>query len=343
MRHIAKPFIKWVGGKGQLLTQLEAALPHELYTEEFSYVEPFVGGGAMLFFMLQKFPNIKRAYINDINRNLTDAYQTIKDEPEELVGRLKQIEKEYFAQRDDEKQREYYIEKRRQYNEEKLSRADKTALLIFLNRTCFNGLYRENARGYFNVPFGRYVNPTICNEEIIFGDSELLNMYDVQIMSGDYQQTANVIERNGLNFFYFDPPYRPLSATSSFNSYVKEAFNDDSQRGLADFCRQLDKYDNVRWMLSNSDCSSKNPEDTFFEDIYRDFCFRRVYASRMVNANANKRGKLTELLITNYAERNDMLLFASERTKPQLKYADAIVLNNRNVGARLYIEKSSRK
>ena len=306
----AKPFIKWVGGKGQLLQQLEAQLPRELYDEPFTYVEPFVGGGAMLFFMLQHFVNIKRVVINDINRNLTEAYANIKQEPEGLVYRLKHIEQQYLPIEDYEEQRTFYLEMRRRFNEENLSSLDKTSLLIFLNRTCFNGLYRENAKGFFNVPFGRYANPTICNEEVIYADSELLNRYDVQILNGDFKETVKAIDKTGLTFFYFDPPYRPLSTTSSFNSYVKEDFNDDRQRDLADFCRMLDRKDNVHWMLSNSDCSAKNPTDTFFEDIYDGFNIQRVYASRMVNANASKRGKLTELLIKNYT------------TKPQKEIVD---------------------
>ncbi|MBQ3300535.1 MAG: Dam family site-specific DNA-(adenine-N6)-methyltransferase [Eggerthellaceae bacterium] len=259
----ARPFIKWVGGKGQLLTQLEENLPQELHDEAFTYVEPFVGGGAMLFHMLQNFVNIKRVVINDINRNLTEAYANIKQEPEGLIYRLKHIEQQYLPIEDYEEQRTFYLEMRRSFNEDALSSLDKTALLIFLNRTCFNGLYRENAKGKFNVPFGRYVNPTICNEEVIYADSELLNRFDVQILNGDFKETAKAIDETGLTFFYFDPPYRPLSATSSFNSYVKEDFNDDSQRELADFCRMLDRKENVRWMLSNSDCSAKNPANTF--------------------------------------------------------------------------------
>lgn len=260
----ARPFIKWVGGKGQLLQQLNMSLPQELYEGSFTYVVPFVGGGAMLFFMLQNFVNIKRVVINDINRNLTNAYANIKQEPEGLVYRLKHIEQQYLPIKDYEEQRTFYLEMRRRFNEDALSSHDKTALLIFLNRTCFNGLYRENAKGKFNVPFGRYANPTICNEEVIYADSELLNRYDVQILNGDFKQTAKAIDNAGLTFLYFDPPYRPLSATSSFNSYVKEDFNDDSQRDLAAFCRMLNTRKNVRWMLSNSDCSAKNPADTFY-------------------------------------------------------------------------------
>lgn len=301
----AKPFIKWVGGKSQLLQQLERHLPPELYEKDFTYIEPFVGGGAMLFFMLQNFPNIKRVVINDINRNLTIAYKAIKDEPEGLIYRLKHIEQMYSLITDYEEQRTFYLEMRSHFNEDELNNIDKTALLIFLNRTCFNGLYRENSKGKFNVPFGRYNNPMICNEDVIFADSKLLNRYDVQILNSDFKETVKYTDILGLNFFYFDPPYRPLSATSSFNSYVKEEFNDDSQRELAAFCRMLSNKDNIKWMLSNSDCSAKNPNDTFFEDIYSGFDIQRVLASRMVNANASKRGKLTELLIRNYDSKTE--------------------------------------
>lgn len=304
----AKPFVKWVGGKGQLLSQLEAALPRELYDDDFTYIEPFVGGGAMLFFMLQKFPNIKRVVINDINRNLTEAYRMVKEEPEGLVYRLKHIEQQYMAIDTEEKRKDFYLEMRRRFNENELASIDKAALLFFLNRTCYNGLYRENSKGQFNVPFGRYSNPTICNEELIYADSELLNRRNVEILNGDFKETAKFIDDFGLNFFYFDPPYRPLSATSSFNSYVKEEFDDDNQRDLADFCRNLNKKDNVKWMLSNADCSAKNPKDTFFEDIYDGFNIQRVFASRMVNANASKRGKLTELLISNYDNKKNIKL-----------------------------------
>lgn len=308
----AKPFIKWVGGKGQLLKQLEEYFPAELYENGFTYIEPFVGGGAMLFFMLQNFVNIKRVVINDINKNLTDAYKAIKGEPEGLIYRLKHIEQQYGNFKEREEQRTYYLEMRRRFNEEQLTAIDKTAILIFLNRTCFNGLYRENAKGFFNVPFGRYVNPTICNEEVIYADSKLLNSHNVEILNGDFKETARYIDAFGLNFFYFDPPYRPLSATSSFNTYVKEDFGDNEQRDLADFCRMLSTKNNVRWMLSNSDCSAKNPEDTFFEDIYNGFDIQRVFASRMVNADASKRGKLTELLIRNYTSKPQIEIISNQ-------------------------------
>lgn len=296
----ARPFIKWVGGKGQLLSQLADALPTELNDGDFTYVEPFVGGGAMLFFMLQRFPNIKSAVINDINKNLTDSYQVIKDEPEKLLLRLRHIEKEYKSLHKEESRKVFFLEIRDRFNGEDLDKVEKTSFLIFLNKTCFNGLYRENSKGKFNVPFGRYANPTICNEDVICADSELLNRCNVNILNGDFSLTLKHVNEQELFFFYFDPPYRPLNTTSNFNSYVKEDFDDNKQRELANFCRVLSVKKNCLWMLSNSDCSAKNSEDIFFEKIYDGFDIQRVYASRFVNAVASKRGKLTELLIRNY-------------------------------------------
>jgi DNA adenine methylase len=295
----AKPFLKWAGGKGQLLSQLDEHLPEVLQNHEFIYIEPFVGGGAMLFHMLRQFPNITHAVINDINPHLVTAYRVIKEQPGQLINRLSALEQEYFSQPDEEAKREYFLNVRNIFNEVELDDIDRTKYLMFLNRTCFNGLYRVNGKGKFNVPFGRNLHPTICNADTILADSEALNRADVTILNGDFERTADEM-RDGLNFFYFDPPYRPLNATSSFNSYVKEEFNDDEQTRLRDFCARLNEQTNVRWMLSNSDCSAKNPEDTFFEDIYADFNIHRVYASRAINANPSKRGKLTELLIKNY-------------------------------------------
>ena len=295
----AKPFLKWAGGKGQLLTQLDEHLPSELQGQEFTYIEPFVGGGAMLFYMLRKFPNITHAVINDINPHLVTAYRIIKEQPDELIRRLSALEHDYFSQSDEEAKKAYFLHVRKVFNETVLDDVDRTKYLMFLNRTCFNGLYRVNSKGKFNVPFGRNLHPTICNTDTILADSELLNRVDVTILNGDFERTAAEMSE-GLNFFYFDPPYRPLNTTSSFNSYTKEEFNDIEQTRLRDFCARLDEQPNAMWMLSNSDCSAKNPEDTFFEDIYANFKIHRVYASRAINANPSKRGKLTELLIKNY-------------------------------------------
>ncbi len=295
-RQIAKPFIKWVGGKGKLIPTLTTRLPSNLgKLEALTYIEPFIGGGAMLFFMLQNYPNIERAIINDLNPNLIKAYNTIKESPESLINALNTIQKEYLNITEEEKRKEFYLSARKHFNNGNLSNVEGTMYLIFLNKTCFNGLYRVNSKGEFNVPFGKYKNPTICDAKTIYADSELLQK--VEIRCGDFEETEQYISEN--TFIYFDPPYRPLDATSSFNSYAKEAFNDEEQIRLK---RYFDRLSEKRclMMLSNSDCKGRNPEDTFFDDLYKDYIIERVYASRSVNANPEKRGKLTELLIRNY-------------------------------------------
>lgn len=297
----AKPFIKWVGGKTQLLTQLEEQLPERIYNRPFTYIEPFVGGGAMLFFMLRNFPCMRKVVINDINENLVKAYKTIRDRPRDLISRLKSIEEEYFSIEGEERRKEFFLLQRLAFNKQKLDDVENTKILMFLNRTCFNGLYRVNSKGEFNVPFGRYAHPTICNADTILADSKVLNEKQLVLLHGDYAQIEEYIEPQQLTFIYFDPPYRPLSATSSFNSYAKDEFGDMQQTRLGYFCAQVSSH-NCLWMLSNSDCSAKNPNDRFFEELYDDFFVERVYASRSVNAISSKRGRLTELLIRNYQQ-----------------------------------------
>jgi len=293
----AKPFLKWAGGKGQLLSQLSEHLPDRVGREPFTYIEPFVGGGAMLFYMLQHFCNIKKAVINDVNEDLILTYRIIKDDVESLITRLEKMEKEYLALSDKNERSQLFYEVRERYNQHVGESIERASQLIFLNKTCFNGLFRVNKQGLFNVPFGKYANPTICNAEVLRADSQLLQSADVEICQGDYAQTLQHVD--GLTFVYLDPPYRPLDATSSFTSYSKGDFNDDDQRALAAFCQQLSER-GCFWMESNADCSAKNPDDTFFEQLYRNYRIERVYASRSINANPNKRGKLTELLIKNY-------------------------------------------
>lgn len=293
----AKPFLKWAGGKGQLLNQLSEQLPKRLSEEPFNYIEPFVGGGAMLFFMLQRFNNIKKVVINDVNEDLILTYRTIKNDAETLISKLDKLEKDYLCITDQDKRSQKFYEVRERYNQHIGDSIERASQLIFLNKTCFNGLYRVNRRGQFNVPFGKYANPTICNAKLLRADCQLLKSAQVEICQGDYAQTIQHIE--GLTFVYLDPPYRPLDATSSFTAYAKGDFNDDDQRALAAFCHQLSEK-GCLWMESNADCSAKNPEDTFFEELYKDYRIERVYASRFINANPDKRGKLTELLIKNY-------------------------------------------
>lgn len=303
----AKPFMKWAGGKGQLLSQLDDYLPARLQTEQFTYIEPFVGGGAMFFHVLQKFPRIKQAVINDVNADLIKAYRVIKDSPDKLIEMLKRMETLYLSL-DDANRKEMFLHERDIFNRHDADDIQNTALLLFLNKTCFNGLFRVNRKGEFNVPFGKYRNPMICNTDVLLADSRLLNKTDVKITIGDFTSTSRFIDSQTLTFFYFDPPYRPLSETSSFTSYSKGDFNDDDQRRLAAFCHQISS-DNCLWMLSNSDCSAKNPTDTFFEELYKDDKIERVYATRSINANPEKRGKLTELLIHSNYEITKKLLF----------------------------------
>jgi DNA adenine methylase len=296
VKTVAKPFVKWVGGKGQLVSSIEKLLPQEFFGfSDMTYIEPFVGGGAVFFWMLENIPAIKKAVINDINPDLTNAYQTVRDNVHELIAVLKDIQEEYHALRTEDDRKNYYLEKRTKYNTKSFGHVDNTALFIFLNRTCFNGLYRVNSKGLFNVPFGKYDNPTVCDENTLVADSELLQK--VEILTGDFAQTVRYASENA--FFYFDPPYKPLNRTSSFNSYSKEEFNDAEQIRLKRFCDKINDKGSL-WILSNSDVRSGDPENSFFDDLYSSYQISRVWASRSVNANPEKRGKLTELLIKNY-------------------------------------------
>lgn len=299
----AKPFIKWVGGKGQLIEQLEERLPADFDNwEDVTYIEPFVGGGAMLFYMLQAHPNIEHAVINDINHKLTNCYQIIKEQPEKLIESLACIQDEYYNLASEEAKKDFFMEQRKAFNGN-LEQLKQATLFVFLNRTCFNGLYRENKKGDFNVPFGKFDKPTICDAKTIMADSELLQR--VEILTGDYHQTLPFANEHTL--FYFDPPYRPLSNTSSFNDYTKQPFNDEAQRELKYFCDEVDG-NGYKFMLSNSDCMGKG-NDPFFDDLYEDYVIDRVWAKRNVNANASKRGKLTEILVHNYQETKKIQLF----------------------------------
>jgi len=248
IRKSAKPFLKWAGGKTQLISEIERNLPNSTID---TYVEPFVGSGAVLFWVLGEFSQLERAVVNDINEDLINTYKTIQSTPKELISILEILQNEYHSLENlDNKKKEYYYQKRELFNNRKQNKTEHSALFIFLNRTCFNGLYR------------------------------------------------NYTSSNTL--FYFDPPYKPLSETSSFNSYAKDEFNDEEQIRLKNFCDKLDTLGHS-WILSNSDVKGKNEEDNFFDDLYANFIIKRVDAKRSINANPQKRGFLTELLITNQA------------------------------------------
>jgi len=299
-----KPFLKWAGGKSQLLGQFEKYYPIEFKRGQIdSYIEPFIGGGAVFFHIAHKY-NIKKAYLYDINPELILALKAVQKSPFELIERLDEISKRYKKLSSGErrilyyKMREEYNARRHQmkyeyYTEEWISRAVQ---LIFLNKTCFNGLFRMNSKGEFNVPYGSYQNPRILDEDNIVNASKLLQIAEIQ--TGDFENCETNITSS--SFIYFDPPYRPISQTASFTSYSKLNFNDQSQIRLARFFRHLDETRQVKIMLSNSDPMNENPSDRFFEDLYGGFTIRKVYANRMINCNAEKRGQISELLITNY-------------------------------------------
>ncbi|MCM1080033.1 MAG: DNA adenine methylase [Bacteroidales bacterium] len=300
----AKPFIKWVGGKSQLIGQLDALLPDDFGTRtDATYIEPFVGGGAMLFHILQKYPNIRHAVINDINLDLVTCYRTVRDRPEELILSLQDTERHYKSLHAEEERREFFLGMRKRYNEKGLSDIENTTKFIFLNRTCFNGLYRVNKSGAFNVPFGKYANPTICDADTIRADSNVLQR--VEIINGDFEDTFRHAQGNTL--FYFDPPYRPLSSTSNFKDYTTEPFNDDSQRRLKTFCDKINDA-NFHFMLSNSDCKGVHETIGFFDSLYSAYSIKRVWASRHINSNPDKRGKLTEILVRNYTCTKEYLI-----------------------------------
>ena len=294
----AKPFVKWAGGKGQLLGQLDDHLPRDLAErKDLVYVEPFVGGGAMLFHMLAKYSNIQRAVINDLNADLIACYKTIKERPNDLIKALRSFQSEYWSMGEDADRKAMFLSKRERYNSNKAGCTETAALFIFLNRTCFNGLYRVNSKGKFNVPFGKAKRPLICDEGTILADSRLLQKVD--ILCGDFAGVEGAVK--GKAFFYFDPPYRPLTQTAAFTAYSKDGFGDAQQERLAEFCHRLDK-DGHQWLLSNSDPHNVNPNDMFFEKLYSGFNINRVSASRMINSKVSGRGRITELAIRNYKE-----------------------------------------
>ena len=278
---------------------MEALLPTDFDDlENVTYIEPFVGGGAMLFNMLQYHKCIKRAVINDINADLIRCYQLIANNPQILIDRLKIIEKNYYSV-DFPARKELFYAYRDQYNSEGIHPDERAALFIFLNHTCFNGLYRVNAAGKFNVPYGRYKKPVICNEDLIMADYRLLNSVELVIRQpGDYKFIRQNLSRNHPNFVYFDPPYRPLNATSSFKEYSNNPFGDRQQEELKQFCDRLSAK-NCLIMQSNSDSKMENG-DSYFEALYEGYDIQRILASRFINADPEKRKKLTEVVIRNY-------------------------------------------
>ncbi len=293
-----KPILKWAGGKTQLLSEISHAYPDGFGDTIRRYAEPFVGGGAVLFDILSKF-DLDEVYISDINAELINMYLVVRDHAEELIDILTVYQNEYQAL-DNEGRKKYYYHKRDEFNDLILRGKSKTgiisaALFIFLNRTCFNGLYRANRNGFFNVPKGDQANPLICNKENIRNVSAALA--NIQIVCGDYSASRGFIDAHTL--VYLDPPYRPLKGRDSFISYTETEFDDSCQRALAGFIEEMDAR-GAYIILSNSDPKNVDPEDDFFENLYADYDLQRINAKRKINRNADHRGYITELLIKNY-------------------------------------------
>lgn len=292
-----KPFLKWAGGKGQLLKELKHYYPFNS-GKITKYAEPFVGGGAVLFDILSKY-DLEEVYISDINAELINTYRIIRDDVDDLIKMLLDMQND-FIPLDTDNRKVYYMQKRERFNDLKVKgngniNIEKAALMIFLNKTCFNGLFRVNKNGLFNVPMGAYKNPMICDENNLRAVSGKLKK--VTIVCGDYKKSADFIDKN--TFVYFDPPYRPITDTASFTAYTENLFNDEEQIELARFVDEMNNK-GAKVVISNSDPKNSNTEDDFFDNIYSAYNIKRVEATRMINCNSEARGKIKELLISNF-------------------------------------------
>lgn len=270
--HKPHPFVKWAGGKRQLIPQMVSYLPKQFNT----YIEPFVGGGALFFYMLPE-----KAILIDTNEELINCFQVIKNNVKELIELLKnhRNEKKYYYQI------RALDRKPQSYN--RLSKIEKASRMIYLNRCCYNGLYRVNSKGQFNVPFGKYKNPKFCDEENLNAVSSALK--NVDIIHGSFETCLDHSKVG--DFVYFDPPYHPLSLTSSFTSYTKENFGKESQRKLFNVFKQLDER-GCKLLLSNS-------YNTFILDLYKEYQVVLLNARRAINSDATKRGIIKEVLVLN--------------------------------------------
>ena len=295
-KNIAKPFLKWAGGKGQILNKIRPLYPKELGSKINKYIEPFIGGGAVFFDVVTNY-KLDTYIINDINKELINTYKAIQQDINSLLGYLSNITSYYKQLSIDDKDLFYYSI-RKKYNNiiiDKSINIEKAALFIFLNKTCFNGLYRVNRNNQFNVPTGKYKNPTIYDEENLLNISQILQK--VEILCGDFSTVYNHIESN--TFIYIDPPYRPLTKTSSFTNYSTYLFDDKEQIRLSTFINEADKK-GAYVLASNSDPKNTSENDLFFDELYSSKNIIRIEAQRAINSNPLRRGKITELIISNY-------------------------------------------
>jgi DNA adenine methylase len=273
-----KPFVKWAGGKRQLIESLQKHIPKKFNT----YFEPFVGGGAVLFHMLDQNPDL-RCTISDLNSDLILSYITIRDKVDQLVDSLEKHSNRYFAD-----QREYYYSVRESAPK---SQIEKVSRLLFLNKTCFNGLYRVNSKGQFNVPLGKYTNPSIVNKENLLAVSKILQSKSIAIRCQDFEAILDDAKKD--DFVYFDPPYQPVSKTANFTSYTKCEFTYDDLQRLARLCQRLDKKE-CKVLLSNSNTKEVK---RLFSSKWK---VAEISANRAINSDSKKRTGHTELLIKNY-------------------------------------------
>lgn len=302
---MAKPFLKWVGGKSKLISQIEQYFPESIKdgSEQFVYVEPFLGGGSMLLHMLRNYENLKCAIAGDANEKLINCYQQVRDNPEGVISQLNSLIKEFSSLSESNKE-SFFREIRSHFNKKEWRDfpLDEASFFIFLNKTCFNGVYRENSKGEFNVPYGKPRSTAkILDENNIRKVSSLLSN-KVTLVSGGFEHTLSQVSTQGCCriFCYFDPPYRPLSDTSSFNGYVSGGFGDKEQRELSDLFRKINESGNYA-LLSNSDGSAVG--DYFLENLYKGFKIEKIFAARSINSVGSGRGKISEILVTN--KRND--------------------------------------
>lgn len=300
----AKPFLKWAGGKSKLISEIEKRFPKNIKESGKieKYFEPFIGGGALFFYLMSNY-DVKESFIFDINSELIVVYKTIQNNPKELISLLNEIKDDFIPKEHDER-KEIYLNVRKSFNEnlqgfdfENYSSefVERAAQIIFMNKTCFNGLFRVNKKGEFNVPFGRYKNPKI------FDENNLMSVYkalkNTNIINASFLESEQLIDDNSL--VYLDPPYRPLSKSSSFTSYSKFDFNDDDQIELSNYYKRISKI-GAKAILSNSDPKNTDENDNFFDDLYGDFVIDRVKAPRMINCKGNKRKPVNEILVRNY-------------------------------------------
>lgn len=300
----AKPFLKCAGGKRQILSEIVKRLPEPILKSKFieRYTEPFVGGGALFFHLKQHF-KIKSALLLDINEDFVLAYRVVQKNVRQLITELRKMESKFLKLTEADRKSYFYdIRANFNYQRESMDFNDynpiwikRATWLIFLNKTCFNGLYRQNQKGSFNVPFGRYKRPTICQAKNLTAVN--LALRNVKIKAGDFEEATEFI--NDKSLVYFDPPYRPLSKTASFTAYSRLGFSDDNQVRLAQFFEKMDAK-GASLILSNSDPKNQTRDDEFFDELYSKYKIERIPAVRMINSVAEKRGKIHELLIRNY-------------------------------------------